>query len=123
MDLKLSETEHDCLFINGPLTKSGVTSPLTETVAQRLKILLLTFREEWFWNTSYGIPYWQSILGRKTTKARVDLIFNQAILSEPGVKEIVSFNSTLEDRQYSLTFRVKVLDGTVTSAITITPNS
>jgi len=123
MDLKLTSVEHDCVFINGPLTKEGVTTPLTETVGQRLKILLLTWAGEWFWNTTYGIPYWQSILGRKTTKARVDLIFSQAILSEPGVKEIVSFNSTFENRQYSLTFKVRVVDGTITPAITIIPNS
>ena len=123
MDLKLNDSTWDCVFINGPLTKEGITSPLTETVAQRLKILLLTFMGEWFWDTTYGIPYYQSILGRKTTKERVDLIYNQKILSEPGVREIITFDSTLKNRVYSLTFSVRVTDGTITAPITITPIS
>ena len=123
MDLKLNDSTWDCVFINGPLTKEGITSPLTETVAQRLKILLLTFMGEWFWDTTYGIPYYQSILGRKTTKERVDLIYNQKILSEPGVREIITFDSTLKNRVYSLTFSVRVTDGTITDPITITPIS
>lgn len=121
MDLKLDESIHDCIWENGPLTKAGVTSPFTETVAQRLKILLLSFVGDWFWDTTYGIPYHQDVLGRKTSKERVDLIFQQAILSEPGVKQIVTFKSSLITRQYNLTFSVKVVDGTVTPPITITP--
>lgn len=120
IDLKL-DNNHDVVFINGPLNASGVTHPFTETVEQRLKILLLTFAGEWFWDTTYGTPYWQSILGIKTTKARADLIFSEKILSEPGVKEITHFNSTFVNRQYSLTFRVRVVDGTITSPIVITP--
>lgn len=123
MDLKLDESIHDCIWENGPLTAAGVTHPFTETVGQRLKILLLTFAGEWFWDTTYGIPYWQSILGRKTTKARVDLIFSQKILSDPGVKEITYFKSTFVNRQYSLTFKVRVVDGSVTAPIIITPTS
>lgn len=123
MDLKLNDSTWDCVFINGPLSKAGITSPLTETVAQRLKIMLLTFQNEWFFNTTYGVPYFQSILARKTTKQRVDLIFNQKILEEPGVREIITFDSTLKNRVYSLTFSVRVTDGTITAPITITPIS
>jgi hypothetical protein len=120
MDLKL-DISHDCVWENGPLTDIGVTHPLTETVGQRLLILLRSFKGDWFYNTTYGVPYFQSILGKKTTKANVDLIFQTAILSEPGVKQIVTFNSSLVNRQYSLTFSVKVVDGTITQPITITP--
>ena len=123
MDLLLNTQTHDCVWINGPLSVGGITSPPTETVGQRLKILLLTWTGEWFWDTTYGIPYWQSILGRKTTKARVDLIFSQKILSDPGVKEITYFKSTFISRQYSLTFKVRVVDGSITAPITITPTS
>lgn len=122
MDLLLNTQTHDCVWINGPLNTAGVTSPPTETVGQRLKIMLLTWRGEWFFNTTYGVPYWD-ILGRKVTKERVDLIFNQKILEEPGVREIVTFDSTFNNRVYSLTFSVRVTDGTITSPITITPIS
>lgn len=122
MDLKLDGVTHDCLWVNGPLRKSETTQPYTETVAQRLKIRLLTFQNEYFWDTSYGVPWFQRLLGiKQTSKAAIDLIFNQKILEEPGVKEIVTFNSTFSNRIYSLTFSVRVVDGSVTDQISVSP--
>ena len=122
MDLKLDEVTHDCLWVNGPLRKSETTQPYTEDVGQRLKIRLLTFMGEYFWDTTYGTPYWQRLLGvKQTSKAAIDLIFNQKILEEPGVKEIVTFNSTFSNRIYSLTFSVRVVDGSVTDTISVNP--
>lgn len=111
----------DIVWNNGPLTKEYTTQPLTQTVAQRLRIRLLTFQEEYFLDTTYGVPYFQRILGKKASKASVDLIFQQQILLERGVKEIVSFSSTFQNRQYSLSFSVKVNSGEVTDVISITP--
>lgn len=121
MDILLDEVTHDVVWNNGPLTKEFTTQPYTQTVAQRLKIRLLTFRSEWFMDLNYGPPYWQEILSMKVNKSRVDRIFQQQILLEPGVKEIVSFSSTLVNRQYSLNFRVKVFSGEVTAPILISP--
>jgi len=121
VDLLLNEAKTDLIFHNGPLEKQYTTQPFTQTVAQRLLIRLRTFRNEWFINTEYGVPYWQEILGKKPGKARVDAIFQEQILLEVGVKEIVSFNSTFVNKQYSLTFSVKVVSGDVTESITITP--
>lgn len=121
MDLLLNADNSDLIFHNGPLTKEYTTQPFTQTVAQRLLIRLRTFRGEWFINTEYGVPYWQEILGKKPGKSRVDAIFQEQILLEDGVKEIISFNSTFINRQYSLTFSVKVVSGDVTESITITP--
>ena len=105
------------------MTKAkDTTQPFTQTVGQRLKILLLTYQNEWFFDTSYGVPYYQRLLGiKQTSKAAIDLIFNQKILSEPGVKEITYFKSTFVNRAYSLEFRVKVVDGSVTETISVNP--
>lgn len=121
MDLLLDPVVHDIVWNNGPLTREYTTQPYTQTVAQRLKIRLLSFRGEWFINTEYGVPYWQEILGKKPGKSRVDNIFQEQILLEDGVKEIVTFSSTFINRQYSLTFSVKVVSGEVSESITITP--
>jgi hypothetical protein len=121
LDILLDEVSHDVVWNNGPLTAEFTTQPYTQTVSQRLKIRLLTFKGEWFMDTNYGPPYWQEILGMKASKSRVDRIFQQQILLEPGVKEIVSFSSTLVNRQYSLNFRVKVISGEVTAPILISP--
>lgn len=119
MDFLLDDQTRDIVWRNGALTKDQTTQPLIDTVRQRLLILLRSYQGEWFLDTTYGIPYYQSILGRKTTKDGVDLIFQTAILSENGVKEITSFSSTFVKRQYSMTFSVRVNDGQITAPITI----
>jgi hypothetical protein len=122
MDFKLDPTSWDIIWHNGPLQVEDTTQPFTETVAQRLKIRLLTFQNEWFLDTTYGVPYWQRLLGiKQTSKAAADLIFQQQILAEEGVKEIVSFDSSFANRQYSLTFKVRVVTGEVSAPIVIQP--
>lgn len=122
MDFKLDPTSWDIIWRNGPLRKEETTQPLTETVGQRLKIRLLTFYGEWFINTVYGVPYFSRLLGQKqTSKAAADLIFQQQILAEDGVKEIVTFDSTFVNRKYSLSFSVRVVTGEVTAPIVISP--
>lgn len=122
MDLLLDEN-NDLVFHNGPLTKAYTTQPLVKVVAQRLLILLQTWQEEWFLDTTYGIPYWQNILGKKTSKSAVDLILQEKVLAENGVKEITYFSSTLVNRQYSAQFKVRVVTGEETDTITIIPTS
>lgn len=117
----ISPNHHDIVWNNGPLTKDYTTQPFTQTVAQRLKIRLLTFQSEWFLDTEYGVPYWQRILGRKIDKSSVDLIFQQQILLEEGVKEITSFSSSFQNRNYSMSFQVRVVTGEITEVITINP--
>lgn len=122
MDFKLSSTEpNDIIWHNGPLLKEDTTQTPIEITGQRLLILLRTWLGEWFINTVYGIPYEQRIIAKKnTSKASVDLILQQQVLSDPGVREIVSWNSTLSGtRKYNLIFSVKVVDGTVSELLTV----
>ena len=70
----------------------------------------------------YGVPCYQQILAKKTTKVAVDRIFQQQILSERGVRELVSFSSTFQNRRYEMSFVVRVLDGSLTETISINTN-
>lgn len=107
----------DLFFVNGACP---VTNENRLTVAQRLRIRLLTFLSEWFLDTQYGIPYYEQILGRKTSKSVVDRIFQTEILKEQGVLEILEFSSTLgSSRQYSMSFRVRTDKNQDTDVITI----
>ena len=119
----ISSEYGDIAWRNGPLRKEETTQSRVDVVGQRLLILLRTFKGEWFLDTEYGIPYFQSILGMKTSKSAVDLIFQKAILAENGVKELTFFESTFVNRQYSMTFRVKVTTGEESGLITVTPTS
>src|SRR5574338_661055 len=108
MDLLLDEN-NDLVFING---ECPVTVTQQEVVGQRLKITLQTFLEEWFLDLDVGIPYFQHIFQKHKDKSSVDTIFQQAILNDPGVIELLSYESTLEaaSRRFALSFEVDVSD-------------
>ena len=117
----LSPSYGDLTWKNGPLTPDYTTQSRVDVVAQRLLIRLRSFQGDWFLDTGYGVPYFQRILGHKIKKSAVDLIFQREILAENGVKELTFFESTFENRKYSLSFRVKVTTGEESGLITITP--
>ncbi len=121
MDFKLN-SQNDIIWNNGPLLREDTTQSQVEVTGQRLKILLQSWMGEWFLDTTYGIPYSQRIIAiKQTSKASTDLILQQKVLSDAGVKEIVSWDSTFVNRKYSLTFKVKVVSGEITSAIVVNP--
>ena len=122
MDFKLSSTEpNDIVWVNGPLQKEDTTQTPVEITGQRLLILLRTWLGEWFISTAYGVPWEQRIIAKKNiSKAGVDLILQQQVLSDAGVREIVSWNSTLSSaRKYTLVFSIKVVDGTVSQPLVL----
>lgn len=108
------------MWRNGPLLASDTTQTPVEVTGQRLLILLRTWMNDWFMDTTYGVPWEQRIIAKKqTSKASTDLILQQKVLSDAGVKEIVSWDSTFVNRKYTLTFQVKVVDGTVSGPIVV----
>lgn len=109
MDLKLDRIDHDLLFVDNDLV---VTTVRSESLAQRLRVKLLTFRGEWFLDETVGVPYFQSIFGKNRSKESVDAIFKQAIINEPEVKALLDYQSTLDSqyRVFSLSFRIRSVD-------------
>lgn len=119
MDLLLDDG-HDMVFDNG---NTPVTSERRDVIGQRLTIRLLTFLGEWRYRTSYGVPYYQRVFGKRQRKSDIDSVFQTEILKEPGVKSIVDFESTLDNREYSLSFRVRIDTGDITDNIQISPGA
>lgn len=118
-DLLLDEFSHDLIYINGD---TPITAEEKINVAQKLKIKLQTFKSEWFLDNTIGIPYFQTIFQRGVSKATVDAIYQEAILSEPYVKEIFEFNSMIDPltRTYQLSFKVRTRHNQITEYIDIT---
>lgn len=112
MDILLDPNSHDVVFVNGA---APVTRSQQDVVAQRLKITLQTFLGEWFLNLDTGLPYFQQILTKIRNKSTVDAIFQQAILADPGVIEMIQYSSTLtaSSRGFDLSFAVRVTDGSI----------
>ena len=115
MDILLDVDTHDLVFING---ETPVTPTIRTSVAQRLKIMLQTFLGEWFMDIDSGVPYFESIFGKVLNKSAVDLILQSKILEDPGVIEIVSFDSSVDNQRriYSMSFRVRTSEGVTDTA-------
>lgn len=108
-DLKLDLLTNDLSIINGNLS---ITSESTETVAQRLSIKLKLFQGEYFLDTDFGIPYYQTILKKGVNKAIVDGVYKSAIINTPGVVRISSFNSAYSPRTREYRARFSVVADT-----------
>ena len=89
----LLDTDGDIYLSNGKIS-------LTKNISQKVSILLKTFKGEWFLDDSIGIPYFQTILGKKISKEKIDLLFKTQILSVDGVSKITEFTSSIINRQY-----------------------
>lgn len=122
MDILVDRNTGDVVFQNGACPV--VSADSADVVAQRLFILLRTWRAEWFLDTTYGVPY-ESILGMKVSKTRVDRILQSKILEEQGVAEMVSWSSEIEPstRVYTCRFQVRTTFGAVTDTITVSPQT
>lgn len=107
MDLFLDEKlTGDLVFQNGPAL---VKSDFPDVVIQRVYIKLKTFTGEWLFDSTYGVDYLGSILGKKVTKEYVDRIIQEAILEEDGVAEIVEWTSSFSglSRTYTCSFKIR----------------
>lgn len=84
-----------------------------EAISQRLKIRLKTFKEEWFLNANAGLPYFQTIFSKGTSKVLVDSIIRNYILETNGVVRLTEFQSIKDDsnRTYTLSFKAETPSG------------
>lgn len=110
MDILVDPDSGDVVYDN---SQPSVTQDQRQDIAQLLRIKLQTYLGEWFLNTTVGVPYYERIMRKGVRKQDIDVLFQTLIREEPEVLEITEFSSTLSsDRVYSLTFRVRVAEGT-----------
>lgn len=116
VDILQNPVTGDAFFING---STPVTFENKVSVAQKLKIKLQTFKSEWFLDTTIGVPYFQTIFQRGTSKTTIDIIFQEQILSEPEVLEIIEFNSIIDvdSATYQLSFKVRTSENQITDYV------
>lgn len=96
--------------------KSVWLDDFAEYSTQRLTSSLATYLNEWFYDSTVGIPYFQQIFTRNKTrniKNIVDSIFKQHIESRTYVKKVVSFSSKFSNRtrQYEYSFVAQLTNG------------
>lgn len=111
MDIQLNTATHDL-----ELDSSGnikLTDTAIESLGQRLKIKLLFFKNTYFLDMDFGIPYYEQVFVKGTTKKLLDALFKQAIFSTPEVGSILTYRSEFDraNRKYSPVFTVVSRDG------------
>ena len=79
-------------------------------VAQRVKRMLLLFKGEYWLNLDLGVPYYEGILGKKNSLETVQSLFINAIKSVAGVKEVLSFDLSFDDKTRELSLETTILD-------------
>lgn len=110
--LKLDPITHDLVIEN--FSYAFLKNDM-EDLNQRLKVKLLTNRGEWFFDRTYGIPYFDEVFVKGVKKDQLDDIFKIAISQERNVDSIVSYSSVLNlsQRTFSIEAKVKKKGGEI----------
>lgn len=95
----------DVVIENGDLVLVEGLQEITQNVLQNLR----TFFNEWFLDTTIGVPYFQQILVKNPDQGKVDALLIQAILSTPGIIQLLQYSSTIDTGARKLTVSFKAL--------------
>ena len=68
------------------------------SVAQDVASAIRTFQGELWYDTTQGVPYWQSFLGQNPTISQLQQAFNQAALTVPGVTSASTVITSIANR-------------------------
>lgn len=92
-----------------------------QQVLQQIRSSLRLFLDEYFLDTTLGVPYIQKIFQKGTGQGVIEGLLKQTILDTDGVIELTFFQLVLggQNRIGTLTFTVLTTNGVVTSTETI----
>jgi GTPase SAR1 family protein len=109
IDLAIDKTTHDLYIESDDLQLVNNI----DQVEQSLKIRLLFFRDEWFLDTTSGIPYYTDVLVKNPNIPNIDSIIKATIADTPEVEELLEFRSEFNRsaRTYTVIFKVRTTYG------------
>lgn len=118
MDIALDPTTHD-LAIDTAGNLSIVSG--VDAIGQHLRMRLWLFRGELNYDTSAGLPYYESILTKPASLTLIESIYRDEVLATPGVLAIDNLELTLNrsTRELDVDFNATVTGGTVNYSDTI----
>lgn len=110
-DLLLSTVDDDLDITTGDLRLTETDVAVRQHLQQRLRMFL----GEWFLDLGRGIPFYEQVLIKNANPGVLDAIFKDAILTTPGVIELLSFDLSFDNalRTLTLTFEVRSTDGII----------
>jgi hypothetical protein len=109
MDLILAENDNNLELKNFDLQVLGGSI----YVANKIRIALRTFHNEWFLNINAGLPYYEDILIKNPNLDFVSDLYQSEILSISEVDSLDEFTLSLNaTRQLDIFFIAILTDGT-----------
>jgi hypothetical protein len=84
-------------------------------VAQDVASAIRTFQGELWYDTTQGVPYWQSLLGQNPTNSQISAAFNKAALTVPGVTKANTVITSIANRKVSGQVQFSTSDGETTT--------
>lgn len=87
--LAIDPTTND-LFLDGSNNLGVVTG--AKAVGQHIRQRLMTYRGEWFLDTTAGVPWLDEIMARRYDPALAEAVVKAEILDTDAVTEITSFS-------------------------------
>ena len=84
----------------------------THVIAQAITIRLKTLADEWFLDTTLGIPYFTEIFGQKRSERFIRQLILPEIEAVPGIHQVKDFIVKEEpNRKLSISFTAMLSDG------------
>lgn len=104
MDIKL-DTNHDIFVDNSDLVLTTEENFIVQSLIIRLQFIL----NDWFLNTSVGLPYPTIIFERGTNISTIYNLYRKEILNTNGVQEIIKLTLTPfnDERRLQVDFTIK----------------
>ena len=88
--------------------------------AQRVKINLLNFLGEWFRDVDTGVPYLQTILGRRNSLESADVELKATIINTENISTITQYSSSIgNDRKLTVIFSATLESGGTINNISV----
>ncbi len=107
----LLNNSHGIVFVNGDM----VMTTEDQSLPQRIKQKLLSFRGEWVFDESRGLPFIQEILIKDYDLSRIEAIYLQELKNIDGIAEILVFDIGVDDKTRKLSIGIQVLTDTNTT--------
>lgn len=110
-DLQLDTVTHDLVIDGGTGDVQMVDG--ARRVAQQIKVTLLLFLGEWFLDTSFGMPYLESVLVKNPRFGVLHAVFRAKIMDVPGVLRlpVLRLNVNRQQRSLSVDFNAETPEG------------
>ena len=89
------------------------TETTVDTLEQRIRTRLQTFRGEWYLNEGLGVPYFEEVMLKNPDVDRVRALLMAELAAVPGVGEIMSFVVAFdrEARRFTVNFKCRSAEG------------